>query len=117
MAIPKEKTGRIESKPDEPVAPTFAPDDPLDGREVGQWRSKYPPAARKDIGNEAIYLGGLLIFVPIVLIAKYTQVSSLIVFFLSACAIIPLAKYIGEATEEPPIHLHRQDGKGIVELR
>jgi len=46
----------------------------------------------------------LLIFIPITLIAKYLHVSSLIVFFLAALAIIPLAKYIGEATEELAVY-------------
>jgi Ca2+:H+ antiporter len=42
---------------------------------------------------------GFLIFVPVTLVAEYLQVSSLVVFFLAALAIVPLAKYIGEATE------------------
>ncbi len=48
---------------------------------------------------------GLLIFVPVALLAKYFGVSSLLVFFLSALAIIPLAKYIGEATEELAVYV------------
>lgn len=43
---------------------------------------------------------GLLVFVPIAAIANYLGVSPIVVFFLSALAIIPLAKYIGEATDE-----------------
>ena len=43
---------------------------------------------------------GLLIFFPITVIAEYLHVSSTVVFFLAALSIIPLAKYIGEATEE-----------------
>lgn len=46
----------------------------------------------------------LLLFVPITLIAEYLHISSLIVFFLAALAIIPLAKYIGEATEELAVY-------------
>lgn len=42
----------------------------------------------------------LLAFTPITVIAHYTNISPLIVFFLAALAIVPLAKYIGEATEE-----------------
>jgi Ca2+:H+ antiporter len=42
----------------------------------------------------------LLIFVPVTIVAEYLHVSSSIIFFLAALAIIPLAKYIGEATEE-----------------
>ncbi len=47
---------------------------------------------------------GLLIFVPVTLVAEYLYTSSLIVFFLAALAIIPLAKYIGEATEELAVY-------------
>jgi len=43
---------------------------------------------------------GLLIFVPVTIAAEYLHASPLIIFFLAALAIIPLAKYIGEATEE-----------------
>jgi len=48
---------------------------------------------------EKIFLA-LLIFVPIAVIAAYTGVAPTTLFFLSGIAIIPLAKYIGEATEE-----------------
>ncbi len=47
---------------------------------------------------------GLLIFVPITVIAEVMHLSSLVVFFLAALAIIPLAKYIGEATEELAVY-------------
>ena len=46
----------------------------------------------------------MLIFVPIAIISNFLQVSPVIVFFLSALAIIPLARYIGEATEELSVH-------------
>ena len=42
----------------------------------------------------------LLAFVPLAIGAAVAGVSPVIVFFLSAFAIVPLAKYIGEATEE-----------------
>lgn len=42
----------------------------------------------------------MLLFVPIAIGAHYLNFSSTLVFFLSALAIIPLAKFIGEATEE-----------------
>lgn len=42
----------------------------------------------------------LLLFVPLAIGAHFAGVSPLLVFFLSACAIVPLAKFIGEATEE-----------------
>lgn len=46
----------------------------------------------------------LLVFFPITLIVYYSHISPLIVFFLAALAIIPLAKYIGEATEEIAVY-------------
>jgi len=45
----------------------------------------------------------LLVFVPVAIVAhyyNYFNISSTLVFFLCAVGIIPLAKYIGEATEE-----------------
>lgn len=42
----------------------------------------------------------LLAFVPIALIGRYIGLPPVAVFFLSAIAIVPLAKYIGQATEE-----------------
>ena len=38
---------------------------------------------------------GLLVFVPIALFAQYAGVAPQVLFFLSALAIVPLAKYIG----------------------
>jgi len=43
---------------------------------------------------------GLLLFVPITVLAYLAGVAPTAIFFLSALAIVPLAKYIGEATEE-----------------
>ncbi len=42
----------------------------------------------------------LLLFVPIAALAAFFHASATTIFFLSALAIIPLAKYIGQATEE-----------------
>ena len=42
----------------------------------------------------------LLAFVPVAIGAAFLGVSPVAVFFLSALAILPLAKFIGEATEE-----------------
>lgn len=42
----------------------------------------------------------LLIFVPVAVGAHYAGLSAIPVFFLCAVAVVPLAKYIGEATEE-----------------
>ena len=56
----------------------------------------------KNIVN-SIFLS-LLVFIPITLVAKYFRISPLIIFFLAALAIIPLAKFIGEATEELTVY-------------
>ena len=45
-----------------------------------------------------------LIFIPVTLVADYLHASPLTLFILSALAIVPLAKYIGEATEELTIY-------------
>ena len=42
----------------------------------------------------------LLVFIPATFVAQLLGVSPIWLFFMSAVAIIPLAKYIGEATEE-----------------
>jgi len=42
----------------------------------------------------------LLVFVPLSIGAAFAHVSPVIVFFLSALAVVPLAKYIGRSTEE-----------------
>src|ERR1035437_7010749 len=42
----------------------------------------------------------LLLFVPISIGAHFFGVSPTVVFFLSALAIVPLAKFIGESVEE-----------------
>lgn len=43
---------------------------------------------------------GMLLFVPIAVITELTHADPLLIFLFSALAIIPLAKFIGEATEE-----------------
>src|ERR1700722_2831991 len=47
---------------------------------------------------------GLLVFTPLALLAGYFHFSPILTFFLSAIAIIPLAKYIGDATEQITAH-------------
>ncbi len=42
----------------------------------------------------------LLVFTPITVVGSIFGLSPNILFFLSALAIVPLAKFIGEATEE-----------------
>lgn len=52
---------------------------------------------------EELFLG-LLAFIPITIVANYLHFSPILVFFLAALAIIPIAKYIGEATEELTVY-------------
>ena len=47
---------------------------------------------------------GLLVFAPIAAVAHFAGVSPIVVFFLSAIAIVPLAKFIGESTGELSSH-------------
>lgn len=46
----------------------------------------------------------LLVFVPVALVAPYLPIQPTVVFFLAAIAIVPLAKFIGEATEELAVY-------------
>lgn len=46
----------------------------------------------------------LLIFVPVTVAGSYLGVPPIYLFFMAALAIIPLAKYIGEATEELSVY-------------
>ncbi|MGB9928526.1 MAG: calcium/proton exchanger [Methanosarcina sp.] len=46
----------------------------------------------------------LLIFVPLTLFAEYMHFSPIGIFILASLAIIPLAKFIGESTEEISAH-------------
>jgi len=50
------------------------------------------------------FFKSLLIFVPIAVVGYFLHLSPLIIFILSALAIVPLAKFIGEATEELTIY-------------
>jgi Ca2+:H+ antiporter len=44
--------------------------------------------------------GPLLLLIPLAIAAEFFSSSALLTFLLSAAAIIPLAKYIGDATED-----------------
>ena len=46
----------------------------------------------------------LLVFVPLTFIAEFFGLSPVVLFILSAVAIVPLAKYIGESTEELTVY-------------
>lgn len=48
--------------------------------------------------------GWLLVFVPLAAIANALGYSPVLVFFFSALAIVPLARFIGQATEELATH-------------
>lgn len=52
---------------------------------------------------EKVFLA-LLIFVPLSLFAEYMHFSAMVIFILASLAIIPLAKFIGESTEEISVH-------------
>ncbi|MCJ7448971.1 MAG: hypothetical protein MUO72_14900 [Bacteroidales bacterium] len=45
-------------------SPGFAPSYPTDGRDIGNWKTRYPKEAQKTIILEAIYLGLILLLVP-----------------------------------------------------
>jgi len=47
---------------------------------------------------------GMLIFLPVAVLAHFLNFSPILVFSLSALAIVPLAKFIGEATEELSVY-------------
>jgi hypothetical protein len=55
----------MESEPDQST--DFAQDDLSDGREPGEWQTRYPSHARKAIHNEAFYIGILFFFSPLLL--------------------------------------------------
>src|SRR5271157_3082145 len=46
----------------------------------------------------------MLVFIPLAAGASLLHASAIVVFFLSALAIVPLAKYIGEATDELSVY-------------
>ncbi|HEX8974615.1 MAG TPA: calcium/proton exchanger [Patescibacteria group bacterium] len=46
----------------------------------------------------------MLVFIPVTAIGSFLHLSPSILFFLSALAIVPLAKYIGEGTEELAVY-------------
>jgi len=43
---------------------------------------------------------GLLLFIPVTIISLWLKIPPIYIFFLAAASIIPLAKFIGEATDE-----------------
>lgn len=50
------------------------------------------------------YLRYMLVFLPLALLAEYVWHNDLLIFLFSALALVPLAGYLGEATEELAIH-------------
>src|SRR5436853_266838 len=53
---------------------------------------------------------GLLLFVPLTLALYATGASPTLLFFMAGIAIMPLAKYIGEATEELALYTNAAMG-------
>ena len=50
------------------------------------------------------FFNTLLVFVPVTFVLHFYPVSPTVTFIVSALAIVPLAKYIGEATEELSVY-------------
>lgn len=53
--------------------PDFAPVDPTDGRELLEWRSRYPKDAKKSLRSEAIYLASLLFLTPLLMVILWLE--------------------------------------------
>jgi hypothetical protein len=56
--------------------PGFAPHNPTDGREKGDWKSRYPAEAHAKIRTEGIYLAIVFIACPILLFSIFTDFFS-----------------------------------------
>jgi hypothetical protein len=54
--------------------PGFAPHNPTDGREKGEWITRYPPEAHRKIRFEACYLTVFLILCPVLSFLIFTDV-------------------------------------------
>ena len=54
-------------------------------------------------------MGAMLIFIPIAVAAELLHMNGLIIFITAALAIVPLAGFMGKATEE----LSKQVGAGV----
>src|ERR1035437_3494796 len=50
------------------------------------------------------FFTSMLVFVPVAVIGYFLHLPALALFILSALAIVPLAKFIGEATEELTVY-------------
>ena len=71
----------------------FAPADPSDGRQLGEWRSKYSePDAKRAITFEASYLGAHLFLVPVLILILWSGYPSKL-FHLSPAQYSPILKY------------------------
>lgn len=58
------------------------------------------------LSNVQKVLAAMLVFVPITLVARFIlNADASVLFFLSALSIIPLAKFVGDGTEELAMHL------------
>lgn len=50
------------------------------------------------------FFAGMLVFVPVAVAGHFLHWPAIFIFFLAALAIVPLAKFIGEATEELAVY-------------
>jgi hypothetical protein len=53
--------------------PGFAPHNPTDGREKGDWKTRYPPDAHSKIRLEGIYLALIFLLCPIISFLIFTD--------------------------------------------
>jgi hypothetical protein len=53
--------------------PGFGASDPTDNRRLLEWKSRYPPEARKEIRVEAFYLGAILFGTPWLLVGFHAH--------------------------------------------
>src|SRR6188768_357203 len=89
----------ISKKPARRATPSRHPHRYRSGRATLAVRPKLHATLGLDPGSMKI-LNILLLFVPAAIAAKFMHASPVLVFALSAIAIIPLSGYLGRATEE-----------------
>lgn len=66
----------------------------------------HPPTSQPLLSNIQKGLALMLLFVPVTLLARFVfNADATILFILSAISIIPLAKFVGDGTEELALHL------------
>jgi Ca2+:H+ antiporter len=78
------------------------------GRELVLYERLYIYAFDMKLDQDTI-MGAMLIFIPISIAAELLHMSGIVIFFTAALAIVPIAGFMGKATEE----LSKQVGAGI----